>query len=354
MPSLLKPPLTAHQRRRIQKADVDEIDRLRDQERYWNSEAVRALLQRAEVLGHESTSAGVLAARHVQDILDRLPDPTADLRALCQAVHASALRHDGQMAAALDLFTAALAIPGLTLDGESAVRQRMSLALVHAGRAEEGLHMAAETLRRQPTLMNRAVRAAILTMLGDFHTALQDYMEVLATCDLRSEKRIFMTSVANVAHILSYEAMSDVEEDVVARLLSALADCRSALPKAGSSYYAARRPRLMLARAEALLLVRARPPRLSRATSILRRVVDGLSDSYPDDALVASADLAWLYAGDGRTALAGKECQRTLELCEESKFSLKRSAVSVVKAAAERGSLSVSQAVEIRSLLRPV
>ena len=344
--------LTEYQRRRIRRARPKDIAKMANQDRYWSEGVLRAILSRVEDLTQVSPRDAIEAGSFALELLKRIRHPPADLVALADAVLGSALRYAGRFGDAIKTYERALAVPDLSRAGQAMVLQRMAVAVVCNGAVGKGLELVEEAISLDSdSLTAQAIRGWVLMVAGELHAALAQCIAVLERADPTRDLPSTLTTIVNAANILSYEIVEPSDPGLLERLESSITACRRALPQAGSSYYRARRPRLILSRAEALLLVRSGQP--NRAVPILRRVVEGLTDDYPDDALFACADLMCIQAQLGDANAAHRALIQTSSLAEQASFRPPESAIAALSAAEDLGQISFGQAVELRALLRP-
>lgn len=321
-------------------------------EHYWVADALKEILKRVEALNHEDAAQSVPAAEAALQILKRIHNPHPDLQSLTLAVYASALRYNGMLTEAIETLNRAEVIEGTTRSGQGDVLARKAVTLV----CLDQLEVALESINRAVSLCSgeapiRAARSWIRMIAGDFEGTLQDCLEILQ--DPRIMGRTDYTAlsaIVNAANVLSYEAGPKVELPILDRIRDAIAQSRQALPTEGSGYYRGQRSRLLLSRAEALILARTDDP--ERALSILRRAALGLQKKYPDDALDASIDLMCLLAKNGEHALAAAETRTILELIDRIPVKPPPLALAILKASAKRSSLNAMAAAELRVRLR--
>ena len=344
--------LTAHQKRRIRQADAATLGRMVDQEAYWHEDALLRILDRVEILAHESPTDAEQGARYALQILARNLDAGPELKALALAVHGTTLRYLGRYGEAIQLYTTALELPGLNTRGRCNVLKRQTAALVLSGREEEGLASIEEALSLQPgDETNLAVRAWALVMIGDYQRALEDCSEVLERADVRKTPRSFLGGIVSTATVLRFEGFP-VAPPLVQRTREAIEQCRQSIPRSGSSFYSLTLVRAFLYRAEALLLSHEGEHR--EAAKLLRRSLDKLSTCYPDDAFFTAVDLVCAYVRSGQGRRAVNVCRLILELSEELPFKIQFEGLVMARYAVERGSVNEAQAVELRALLRRV
>lgn len=344
--------LTIHRKKRIRRANAADIGRMVYLEHYWVPDALKEILRRVEVLNHEDAVESLLAAESALQILKRIHSPPPDLESLALAVYASALRYNGRLSEAIETLNRAEAIEGTTRSGQGDVLARKAVTLVCLGQLEVAL----ESIDKAVSLCSgeapiRAARSWIRMIAGDFEGTLQDCLQILQDPKIMSRTDYTaLSAIVNAANVLSYEAGPKVEPSILDRIHEAIAQSRQALPTKGSGYYRGQRSRLLLSRAEALILARTDDP--ERALSILRRTTQGLQKKYPDDALDASIDLMCLLAKSGEHDLAVAETKTILELIDRIPVKPPPLALAILKASAKRSSLNAMAAAELRIRLR--
>ncbi len=344
--------LSAHQSKRIRRAGAATLGRMVHQEAYWTSEALVLILDRVEVLLHETPDEAEEAARHALRILDRLVDPHPELRALALSVHGSTLRSQGFYDEALQRYSEALSLPGLDTKARSGVLRKQTAALILKGRLDEGLASIREALRLQPDdITSLAVRSWARLSTGDYEGTLEDCLVLLKRAHVRKNHRSFLAGIVNASAVLRMEAApSDLE--LTQALGEAIAQCRRQIPKSGSGFYSLTLARSLLYHAEALLMARRGDYRGS--IRLLRRALDNLFDKFPNDAFFAAVDLAFFYSMNEQEARAVKACEIVLELSEAVTLRIHRRGLAVARATVERGTLTQFQAVELRAMLQVV
>ncbi|KXJ04363.1 hypothetical protein AC249_AIPGENE25017, partial [Exaiptasia diaphana] len=285
--------LTPYRLKRIRHADADDIARMVDQENYWSTEALREILKRIETLNTEDPLEALEASRHALRILERVREISPDLRALTTAIHGAALRYNGELDKALAMHEHALSLKGLSGAGRGNVLARMAVTLVHLGQLDRGLAAVDEALTLVSDVVPvLVVRGWIRMFTNPLKDALDDFVLVLEHVreTSRPDYSLFC-AIVNCCNLLSYETL-DVEEAFIERMRREITAYRKILPAGGSNYRKAQRPRLILSRAEALVL--ARDGQAEKAVTPLQRAAEGLKPHYPDDALDAHMDLMWL------------------------------------------------------------
>ncbi len=323
-----------------------------DLEHYWSQEALREIFRRVEALNHEDASQSPAAAEAALDILKRIRDPHPDLQSLALAIYGSTLRYNGQLTQAIEVLNQAERVEGTTRRGKGDVLARKAVTLVCLEEIDTALEAIDEALRLSAGgAPIRAARSWIRMIAGDFGGTLEDCLKILNDPEaMHRSDYTPLSAVVNAANVLSYEAGPEVEESVLNRIRDAIAHCRQALPTEGSSYYRGQRSRLLLSRAEALIIAKTGDP--EGAVPILRRAAHGLSRKYPDDALDASIDLMCLLAKIGEQALAAAETRTIRQLIDRIPVKPQRLALVILDASAERSSLSAMAAAELRVRLR--
>ena len=324
-----------------------------DQEHYWTAEALQEILRRAEFLSNEDPEEALRAARSAVEILERrLVEPATSLQVRVIVVLGSMLRINGNLEEALQAFEHALRLAAPGSADRSRVLMRMTVTLVYLNRIEAALEAVNEALRLTPRdPFGLAARGWVYFVVGDFSATIRDCSTVLeqATPESSSDHS-FISSIVNIAESMSYEAGSDVEPEVLQRVQEAIRRYRETLATKGSQFYKVQRLRLMLSRAEALVL--ARLGDAAQAIPILHRVIRGLRPKLSDDALDASVDLMCLLAKEEDEEAAAAEARRTLEIANETKNPPGLVAMTVLKNSAKKQRLSLIEAVEIRVRLR--
>ena len=343
--------LTAHQQKRIRRADAGDIERMANQEKYWSEASLHEILKRIERLNNEDPSAAQKASSSALKILDRGRGFSPNLKALTLAVHGSTQRSNGNPAAALTIYEQALAIPGLSRAGRGDVLTRMAPTQVFLGHMSQGLKtinlalgLVADPV---PTLV---VRGWILMLIGSLKEALADFTSVmeLVQNSPRSDYSL-LCAIVNCCNILSFES-SSLSDSLLDRIQAAIADYRRLLPNSGSGFYRVQRPRLMLSRAEALILIRV--GKEEQAFMPLQRAAQGLR-GFPDDGLAAHADLMCLLGKLGRESEAAKVAASAAELLDRVSYRISPFAKKTFLEASKKTTISFGEAVELRSMLRP-
>ena len=322
-------------------------------EHYWSENALRKILDRVQDLCHENTIEAVAAGRSALEILQRrMVDPSPNLQALTLAIYATTLRADGKLEEALAVYENGLAITGLGKVGKSDIYFRMASCLVCLNRLSDGLESIEIALLLHPDQSaSLATRGWIHMVSGDFPEALRDCLDVIGRADeLPDTDLSLFSSIVNAAACLSYEASVEVDGSVLRKIQEAVRRFRAPIPKNGSNFYKAQRIRRMLSRAEALVL--ARKGNIKRAISMLRPIVAGLQDSFPDDGLDASVDLMCLLAKNDDLEEAADEARRAYAIAEQASVRPVLSAMNVLRNIAQQKTLSPMQAAEIRVRLR--
>ena len=220
--------------------------------------------------------------------------------------------------------------------------------------AVRAAHSAIDIVERRIVEPPVSLRARALSVLGSTLRINGELEEALKAFERASPElsadHSLISSIVNIAASLSYEAGADVEPTVLKRVQEAIPRYRELLATKGSQFYKVRRLRLMLSRAEALVL--ARVGEEAQAVQILERVVRGLRPKLPDDALDASVDLMCLLAKMEDEEAAVIEARRTLEIAEEAKSRPGLIAMTVLANSVKKEQLSVVEAVEMRIRLR--
>ena len=343
--------LTRFRRSRIRHACAEDIARMSVQDSYWTLAALREILQRIERLNNEDPPQALNACESVARIVEYTRDVPPDLRALALAVHGAVLRRLGQPEAAIDQYESALGIRGLTPSGRGNVLARMAVAQVHLGQAEKGLENIEHALRvvtdPVPVL---AVRGWIRMFTNPLRDALEDCLSVLemSRSESRQDYSVF-AAIINAANILSYEIL-EVDPALLERIQSEIDAYRKILPTGGSNYSKVRRPRLMLSRAEALLL--SRTGREEKALLPLQRSAQGLRDQYPNDALDAYTDLMCLLGKLEKESEAALMASVALSLLDRVSWKVDPIGRNALLVVSKRGRVSHVEVMEIRTMLR--
>ena len=345
--------LTEHQERRIRTADAEDIAKMIDQDRYWNVSCLQTILKRIEKLNNEDVSEAIDASRHSLEILRQLRDPSADLQALTLSVHASTLRYAQRPDEALAIYEKALALEGLSNTGRGDVLSRMAVTLVCLGKVNDGLEAINTALALvSDSASALAVRGWALMVSGNHIEAFEDCMRVIE--DVHNQQRTdytLLSAIVNSCTILSYRVGLDVDASTYLRMESTIEIYRKTLPRSGSAYYKTRRPRLMLSRAQALLMMRT--DRIEQAVPILKRTAQGMREQYPDVALATTLDLMCALAETGEQQQAGQEASGIIDLLDRVSFSISPLARNALTLVALKQSVDLGEAIELRMLLRP-
>lgn len=344
--------LSDHRKRRIREADAVDLGKLIQQDAYWTKEAYRLILERVDTLIYESPDEADQAARHALQLLGRIADPEPELRALALALHGSALRSLGRYKDALARYSEAIEIPGLSRKGHALVLKRQTVALILNGEISEGLSAIEDALEIEPgDITNLAVRSWARLVTGDPLGTLDDSLLVLEKADIRRDRSSFLAGIVNTAAVLRLEAVP-VDPRLTRRVAGAIDECRAQVPRSGSSFYTLTLVRGLLYRAEGIL--HGCRGRHREGLRLLRLAYEKLVDKYPDDAIFTAVDMICLYARTDQTELALKTCRSVLDLADRTNLRLYHMGLAVTRLAIDRGTLSESQAVEIRSLLHIV
>lgn len=347
------PEVTAHQLKRIRKADAADIARMANQERYWTSEALREILQRIDKLNSQDPQEALAAANSALLVVQCIRSVSSDLRALTQAVHASTLRSNGQPASALAVYEEILSLSGLSETGRGDILTKMAATLVFLGKlgiAHETINAALRT--KTDRVQALAIRGWILFHVGDLKEALADCMAVLelVRASPRSDYSM-LSAITTACNVLSFETGLNVDPDIFQRLRNTIEEYRQIFTDGGSGYRKVQVPRLMLSRAEALIFMRNGQPQ--QAIAPLQRAVRGLAEKYPDQALASALDLVCAYAQAGRSQEAAIALQEAQTLMGRIPFNLKPLTKNALKAAIESNAVRYGEAVELRLMLRP-
>lgn len=346
--------VTRHQGKRIRTANSDELARIVDQQLYWSPAALRLILQRIERLNQEDPQEAKAASESALELLPRIRNLSTDLKALTLATHGACLRGCGHLEEALEVYRRALELEGLTEAGRGEVLARMAVTLAALDRPEESLIALNEALPlMEDPVPALAVRAYILVDRGRLDEALTDSLAVFEAVQgtVRSDYSL-LSAVTTSCLILSLQNGVDADTDILQRLEVALDDYQRGLPRGGSGFYKHYRPNMMIYRARALVFLQT--DRVQEAVVLLRKVVRGLTKDYPRDALAASLDLAYAYTLDERFSSAALVVKQTPDLMRRSGLDFGPIARHALQAAAKKSSLSYGEAVELRSMLRPL
>ncbi len=344
-------PLTRFRLTRIRKAGSAEINRMVDQEGYWTHEALKEILQRIEALNTQDPAEAKSACEAVYRLLPNIRNIPPDLRSFTLAVHGSIIRRLGEPEVALKKYREALNTPGISPPGRAEVLARMAVALIsvnEAGQAlsrvEEALPLVADPI---PVL---AVRGFIKMFTHPLDEALDDCIQVMERCRNRGDHNYSLfCAIINSCNILSY-ANCEADLTLCTRLKAEIEAYRKILPTGGSNYSKVRRPRLMLSRAEALLMIR--DGQLEMAAHFLKRSSEGLKDNYPDEALDSYADLICLLGKMEREQEAAQCAAEAAKLLDRGSWRVDPIGRNALLSAAKRGSLSYDQAMELKIMLR--
>ena len=344
--------LSEHQKKRIRTADAAAIGRMVYQETYWTADALVKILDRVETLSRDSLQEAELAAQYALEILDRLVEPKPDLQAMALAEYGAILRMLGRFTDALDCYSRALAVPGLTQNGRSFVLKRQTAALVCLGRIQEGFAAIDEALRLKPDDVTAlAVRSWARLRTGDYHGTLADCSVLLETAHVKHNRRSFLAGVVNASAVLRLQA-APTDDDLIGRIDRAILECRRQMPKSGSSFYSLTLPRSLIYHAEALM--HARNDAFKDCLLLLRKALDNLYDKFPDDAFFAAVDLAYFYTLNGQEARAVDTYREVLELSERTTQEIYDWGLNVTRFTVNRGTVNPLQALEIRTMLHLV
>ena len=269
---------------RIRNAGAEEIARMSEQEGYWAPEPLKAILKRIEVLNTKDPHEALSACEAVYKILPNIRNISPDLYSFTLAVHGSVIRRLGKTEAALEKYQEALTTRGLTPSARADVLARMAVAHIYLNEAGQALSRDEEALPLVddpvPVL---AVRGFIKMFTRPLEEALDDCIAVMELCRKKGRQDYSLfCSIINACNILSFESCN-ADPALSARLKDEIEAYRQILPTGGSNYSKVRRPRLMLSRADALLMIR--DGQNEKAAQILRRSAEGLREKYPDEAL---------------------------------------------------------------------
>ena len=344
--------VTAFRRKRIRRAGAEDIQRIASQENYWSSDALRELLRRIETLNNEDPQQALEACKAVLNLAGRVREISPNLKALTLAVHGSVLRRTRQLDSALETYEKALAIDGLGKSGRGDVLARMAVTLVNTGRLQQGLNAVEEALALVadpvPVLV---VRGWIKMFTHPLDEALEDFLRVLETAQKGPQLNYSVFwAIINSCSVLSYETL-DAAPGIFERLQQEIDACRKTLPDGGSNYKKVRRPRLMLSRAEALIMMRT--GREQKALYPLQRAAEGLKDHHPDDAIDAHTDLICLLARLEMGGEAVSVARSALELLDHVTYRVPPMGRNALLTVSRKAEISSGEAIEIRMMLRP-
>lgn len=352
--------LTRFRRDRIRVADSADIARMSEQEAYWTSSALKAILNRIEILSNEEPQEALKACSSATELLERTLDASPDLHALTLAVHAAVLRRIGEPEVAITQYESALQIKNLTSSGRGDVLARMAVTQVYLGYADKGLEAIEQSLELvQDKIPVLAVRGWVRMFTNPLEDALDDCLKVLQGSRGRSSQNYsLLAAIVNAANILSYVVL-EVDQTILDRLQTEIDAYRKILPTGGSSYLKSQRARLLLSRAEGLLLTRRRTvdeaeakAHLIRSASLLQRSAEGFREKHPDDGLDTYTDLICILSKlEQENASAQAACE-AFGLLDRVSWRVDPIARNALLSLSKRGAISYGQALELKTLLR--
>lgn len=342
--------LTKHRLIRIRKATAADIGLIANQEAYQTEHALREILGRIEVIKGVDPAEALLACEHALRMSSGIRPLSPDVRARTLAVCGSTARCNGDLSTAIERFSEALKVPRLSRTVHADIVSRLAVVLVISEQPEEALTMIEEVLSSENSIPALTVRGWIKMLIRPLEEALADCIGVVDLCrQTRQQDYCLFAALVNACTILSYETC-DADDVTVSKVREEVEAFRDRLPTGGSNYSKVRRQRLSLARADALLLVRA--GHLSKAAYPLKRAAEGLKIVCPDDALDAYTDLICVLAGLGRGAEAAQRAKEAVPLLDQVSYLLEPRGRHALISASKREAVSAGMAQEIRIFLR--
>jgi tetratricopeptide (TPR) repeat protein len=199
---------------------VEEAQRFLRLDRYWRQEVVEALLARCdEVVGFDPTLSCELA-RIADQLVARLRDCPAGLKAHARCALAVALRHLGRLdesALAFDAATTWAATAGLAV--QAMVARQRAMLLLNRGDVDGAAELArravaADRQRGDRPSVSLIIQGIVFSYQQHFYEAIGCFSEVLTHEDPR--RPVYLLAIQNLAACLA-ESSRTAEEIVRAR-----------------------------------------------------------------------------------------------------------------------------------------